>query len=136
MELLVDREITGAETAYQRFGQVRLFAGRELTAATLGAAEVLLVRSVTRVDRALLAGSHVRFVGMATAGTDHIDMDYLAAAGIAADVPGCARRGRARRLLPVPLRRPRGDRSRRSRSGSSAMVTSGARSRRSCALSA
>lgn len=100
MELLVDREITGADTAFQGFGEVRLFAGRELTAETLGAAEVLLVRSVTRVDRALLAGSQVRFVGTATAGTDHIDLDYLAAAGIAfADVPGCNARAVAEHVV-------------------------------------
>jgi erythronate-4-phosphate dehydrogenase len=39
---------------------------------------VLLVRSVTRVDEALLDGSMVQFVGTATSGFDHIDREYLA----------------------------------------------------------
>jgi len=36
------------------------------------------VRSTTKVNEALLAGTAVRFVGTATAGTDHIDVEYLA----------------------------------------------------------
>ncbi|MGR8920236.1 MAG: 4-phosphoerythronate dehydrogenase [Gammaproteobacteria bacterium] len=90
MELLVDNQIVGAPAAFEPFGEVRLFAGRELKRAALGAAEVLLVRSVTRVDRALLGGSRVRFVATATAGTDHVDLDYLTERGIGfAAAPGC-----------------------------------------------
>ncbi|MEQ8660891.1 MAG: NAD(P)-dependent oxidoreductase, partial [Gammaproteobacteria bacterium] len=45
---------------------------------------------VTRVDAALLAGSRVRFVGTATAGTDHLDLDWLRAADITvAAAAGC-----------------------------------------------
>jgi erythronate-4-phosphate dehydrogenase len=52
-------------------------------------AEMLLVRSVTRVDQGLLEGSRVRFVGTATIGTDHIDTAWLREAGIAfASAPG------------------------------------------------
>ncbi|MGE0482767.1 MAG: 4-phosphoerythronate dehydrogenase [Gammaproteobacteria bacterium] len=90
MEILVDRELPGAAVAFADFGTVRLFDGRTLGSAQLGAAEVLLVRSVTRVDGALLGGSRVRFVGTATAGIDHIDKDWLARQGIAfADAAGC-----------------------------------------------
>jgi erythronate-4-phosphate dehydrogenase len=44
----------------------------------LDGADILLVRSVTRVDETLLSGSTVKFVGTATSGFDHIDRDYLA----------------------------------------------------------
>lgn len=51
---------------------------------------MLLVRSVTRVDQALLAGSKVRFVGTCTIGVDHLDIDYLQEQGIGyASAPGC-----------------------------------------------
>ena len=51
---------------------------------------MLLVRSVTRVDRTLLEGSAVAFVGSATIGTDHVDQAYLAEQGIRfAHAPGC-----------------------------------------------
>jgi erythronate-4-phosphate dehydrogenase len=45
-------------------------------------AEILVVRSETRVDEALLEGSRVRFVGTATIGTDHVDVEYLRKEGV------------------------------------------------------
>ena len=49
-----------------------------------------MLRSVTRVDDALLEGAHaLRFVGSATSGTDHMELDCLARRGIAwAAAPG------------------------------------------------
>ena len=49
---------------------------------TLVDAQALLTRTVTRIDGRLLDGSDVRFVGTASAGTDHIDLNYLGARGI------------------------------------------------------
>jgi erythronate-4-phosphate dehydrogenase len=50
----------------------------------------LLVRSVTQVNEKLLAGSRVRFVGSATIGSDHLDLDWLAQQGITVTTaPGC-----------------------------------------------
>lgn len=64
--------------------------GRRIARADLMAADALLVRSVTRVDRALLEGTPVRFVGTATIGTDHIDLADMAELGIqVASAPGC-----------------------------------------------
>lgn len=62
----------------------------EIRPASLRHADALLVRSVTRVDRELLAGSALRFVGTATAGIDHIDTAELERRGIhLASAPGC-----------------------------------------------
>ncbi len=59
--------------------------------AALLRADALLVRTVTRVDAALLAAApHVRVVGSATAGYDHVDPDACSAAGVRfAYAPGC-----------------------------------------------
>src|SRR5690606_25069833 len=82
------------EAFFAGFGDIRRLPGRAIDRAALADAEVLLVRSVTRVDRALLAGSRVRFVGTCTIGTDHLDLAYFDAAGIAwASAPGCNARG-------------------------------------------
>lgn len=100
MELLIDRDIVGAERAFAGFGDVRLCDGRTLDATALGRAEVLLVRSVTAVDESLLHGSRVRFVGTATAGIDHVDTDFLAAAGIVfAAAAGCNARAVAEHVI-------------------------------------
>ena len=56
--------------------------GRSICREHLENADALLVRSVTRVDANLLAGTGVRFVGTATSGFDHVDRAYLASAGI------------------------------------------------------
>ncbi|MCC6202904.1 MAG: 4-phosphoerythronate dehydrogenase [Gammaproteobacteria bacterium] len=113
MLIIADPLITGCRELFGTLGELRLIPGRSITPADLTAADALLVRSVTRVDATLLAGSGVRFVGSATAGVDHIDLAYLRQAGIEfAHAPGsnalavaeyvacavldcCLRRGRA-----------------------------------------
>lgn len=78
--------------------------GRSMTAAQLRDADVLLVRSVTRVDEALLADTPVRFVGSATIGTDHVDQQALAAAGVRfAHAPGCNAMAVAEYVLQAAL---------------------------------
>lgn len=49
-----------------------------------------MVRSVTKVNEALLSGKAIKFVGTATAGTDHVDQAWLQQAGIGfSAAPGC-----------------------------------------------
>lgn len=87
--IIADENMPALEL-FSGLGEVRTVPGRPLPRAALTGAQALLVRSVTRVDEALLAGTSVRFVGSATIGTDHVDLDYLARAGIRfAHAPGC-----------------------------------------------
>ncbi|MDX1548437.1 MAG: 4-phosphoerythronate dehydrogenase [Rhodothermales bacterium] len=88
-KIVADENIPFVEEGFGAVGTVRTAPGRALTAADVRDADVLLVRSVTRVDAALLEGSRVRFVGSATIGTDHVDQALLAERGIAfAHAPG------------------------------------------------
>ncbi|WP_220814516.1 4-phosphoerythronate dehydrogenase PdxB [Pseudomonas paralcaligenes] len=94
MQIVADENIPLLDEFFSAFGPIARHPGRGIDRAALGDAEVLLVRSVTRVDRALLEGSRVRFVGTCTIGTDHLDLDYFAEAGIAwSSAPGCNARG-------------------------------------------
>ncbi|WP_312679635.1 4-phosphoerythronate dehydrogenase PdxB [Stutzerimonas nitrititolerans] len=94
MHILADENIPLAEAFFAEHGEIRRMHGRTINRAALGDSEVLLVRSVTRVDRELLEGSRVRFVGTCTIGTDHLDLDYFEEAGIVwASAPGCNARG-------------------------------------------
>lgn len=53
-------------------------------------ADALLVRTRTVCDAAILNGTQVRFIGSATIGTDHIDLNYCREAGIeVCNAPGC-----------------------------------------------
>lgn len=83
MRIVADENIPLLEAFFANFGEIHRAPGRSLKAADLADAELLLVRSVTRVDEALLADSPVKFVGTCTIGTDHLDLDYLARRGIA-----------------------------------------------------
>ncbi len=62
-----------------------------LDAVTLAQVEVLVIRSVTRIDEALLAACPLlRFVGTCTIGTDHIDLQACEQRGIqVVSAPGC-----------------------------------------------
>ncbi|MGD2055202.1 MAG: 4-phosphoerythronate dehydrogenase PdxB [Gammaproteobacteria bacterium] len=89
MRIIADENIPGVEQAFSTLGDVTLVPGRELRGADVRDADILLVRSVTRVGPALLEGSRVRFVGSATIGFDHVDRNYLQACGIGfATAPG------------------------------------------------
>lgn len=72
-------------------GEVCLVNGRTLTAEQIIDADVLLVRSVTKVNAQLLSQSpKLKFVGTATIGTDHIEQRYLQQRGIGfSSAPGC-----------------------------------------------
>lgn len=94
MRILADENIPLLDEFFAASASITRLPGRAICAADVQTAEVLLVRSVTPVDRALLAGSAVRFVGTCTIGTDHLDLDYFAEAGIQwASAPGCNARG-------------------------------------------
>ena len=62
----------------------------DISCDTVRDADALVVRTRTRCNADLLDGSRVRFIGSATIGTDHIDLDYCATHGIAVrNAPGC-----------------------------------------------
>ena len=88
--IIADQNMPHVEAYFGHLGKVRLMAGREIDRQAIQGAEILLVRSVTQVNQSLLEGSSVRFVGSATAGTDHIDLEYLNNNNIQfAYAPGC-----------------------------------------------
>ncbi len=82
MKIIADQNIPFATESFRSFGEVILAAGTEITPELVRDADILLVRSVTKVNEQLLAGSSIKFVGTATIGRDHIDEEYLQRAGI------------------------------------------------------
>lgn len=81
MKIVADENIPCVEQAFSTLGDVTLLPGRSMRPEQVHDADILLVRSVTRVGRELLEGSRVRFVGSATIGFDHMDREYLQAQG-------------------------------------------------------
>ncbi|XVJ46191.1 4-phosphoerythronate dehydrogenase PdxB [Pseudomonas sp. UBT] len=94
MLIVADENIPLLDAFFEGFGEIRRVPGRSIDRATVEQADVLLVRSVTNVNRALLEGTQVRFVGTCTIGTDHLDLDYFKQAGVTwSSAPGCNARG-------------------------------------------
>ncbi|MCU1728703.1 4-phosphoerythronate dehydrogenase PdxB [Pseudomonas sp. 7P_10.2_Bac1] len=94
MLIVADENIPLIDAFFAQFGEIRRLPGRQITRADVHDADVLLVRSVTKVDRDLLEGSAVRFVGTCTIGTDHLALDYFQQEGIQwSSAPGCNARG-------------------------------------------
>jgi len=90
LKLIIDENIAFVNTAFNQFGNVTLLPGREISNSVLKDADVLIVRSITKVNEKLLENTPVKFVGTATIGTDHIDIDFLKKNNIAfADAKGC-----------------------------------------------
>lgn len=105
LRLVADENMPGVEACCAHLGcdiEVVRRPGRGMTAADVAGADILLVRSITQVDAALLAGSPVRFVGTATIGTDHLDIPWLEEQDIAwASAPGCNARAVGEWVLDV-----------------------------------
>jgi len=91
MKIFYDENMPFAKEFFSDFGQLIPFSGRDLTAEALSDADVLLVRSITQVNKDLLRLNHnLVFVGTATIGVDHIDQAYLNEQNIAfTSAPGC-----------------------------------------------
>jgi erythronate-4-phosphate dehydrogenase len=90
MKLVADENISFGKEAFSEFGEVIFEHGRKITNAMLKDADALITRSITKVNEELLSGTNVKFVGTATIGTDHIDLNYLQKNGIAfSSAAGC-----------------------------------------------
>lgn len=90
LRLVIDDKIPFIREAAARLGECIFLPGAAITADDVREADVLITRTRTQVNRALLEGSKVQLVVTATIGHDHIDKAYLAEKGIAwHNCPGC-----------------------------------------------
>lgn len=89
--IVVESHIPFIRGVFEQAGaSVSYIAPEEINAAGVADADALVVRTRTRCDSALLAGSRCRIVASATIGTDHIDLEWCRSAGIeAVNAPGC-----------------------------------------------
>jgi erythronate-4-phosphate dehydrogenase len=89
MKIVADENIPFVKESFSSIGDVQTIDGRAISASTVKDADILLVRSITRVDEELLTGSRIKFVATATIGFEHIDTEFLAKNNIGfASAPG------------------------------------------------
>ncbi len=90
MRIVIDDKIPFIRGEAERLGETIYLPGAAIKPKDVKDADVLIVRTRTRCDRNLLEGSRVQFIATATIGFDHLDTDFLDAAGIRwTNCPGC-----------------------------------------------
>lgn len=90
MHLIIDSKIPFIKGYAERLGTCTYLPGAEIGPDDVRGADVLIIRTRTHCNEALLKGSNVKFIATATIGFDHIDTHYLAQAGIGwTNCPGC-----------------------------------------------
>ncbi len=91
MNIFYDENMPFAAEFFADLGVLTPFSGRTLSPIDIQDADVLLVRSITKVSEDLLQKNKaLSFIGTATIGVDHIDQAYLATRQINFhSAPGC-----------------------------------------------
>lgn len=90
IKIVAEKNIPFAKEAFSTIGSVTLLASTEINNASIRDFDALIVRTTVKVNEELLQGSRIQFVGTATIGTDHIDLEYLEDQGIRfSSAPGC-----------------------------------------------
>jgi len=90
LKIIVDENIVFGKEAFSEFGDVELVNGRQITNSVAKDCDILITRSITKVNEKLLSGTKVKFVGTTTIGVDHLDENYLSSNGIFyTNAPGC-----------------------------------------------
>lgn len=82
MKIVCSSNMPFAKEAFGTLGETVILQERKITASDVRDADILAIRSTTKVDKELLDGSRVRFIGTATIGFNHMDIDYIQSRGI------------------------------------------------------
>lgn len=90
MKIVVDCGIPFIKDLLEPYAEVVYLPGEEIRKKDIVDADALLIRSTISCRRELLDGTNVRFIGTATTGFDHIDVDYCKVKNIRwVNAPGC-----------------------------------------------
>lgn len=90
LNILSDQNIPNIQKYFARHGNISLMRGQKINNTVLKKIDLLLVRTITKINEKLLHNTPVHFVGSMTAGYDHVDLAYLDTQNIQfAYAPGC-----------------------------------------------
>lgn len=102
MKVVIENHVPYINGLLEPFATVEYLPYGDIDADAVADADALIVRTRTRCDAALLDRSRCKFVGSATIGTDHIDIEYCKSHGIAVhNAPGCNAPAVAQYVLSV-----------------------------------
>jgi len=82
MRIAADKNIPYLNGIVEQFGDVRYLTGADFVQKNIKDVDVLIVRTVARLDEYVLGGTNVKLICSATIGYDHIDTAYCDSHGI------------------------------------------------------
>ena len=83
MKIVIDENIPFIKGLFEPYASVLYLPGGGISAGDVADADAMVIRTRTRCDESLLAGSRIRVIATATIGFDHIDTAYCAGRDIA-----------------------------------------------------
>src|SRR5674476_401484 len=90
MKIIADDKIPFLKGALEPFAEVVYVPGKLINNKMLKDSDALLIRTRTKCSEDLLKGTGVKFIGTATIGFDHIDIQYCNRHNIIwTNAPGC-----------------------------------------------
>ena len=90
MKIVADTNIPFLKGVFEPYGEVVYKEGRAIVREDCLDADVLITRTRTRCDAALLEGTRVQVIATATIGMDHVDLPWCREKGIAVyNAEGC-----------------------------------------------
>ncbi|PPI86710.1 4-phosphoerythronate dehydrogenase [Candidatus Pantoea edessiphila] len=90
MKILADEAIPYVYELFKNTGNIFQVPHTQILGKEIIDTECLIIRSVTKINKNLIKGSLVKFIGTATSGIDHIDQEWLKKSGIFfSSAPGC-----------------------------------------------
>jgi erythronate-4-phosphate dehydrogenase len=82
MKIVIDRMIPFLEGVFEPYAEVVYLKGEDISHDDIVDADALVLRSRTRCNATMLAGTQVKLISTATIGMDNIDLDYCRERGI------------------------------------------------------
>lgn len=90
MKIIADKNIPFLKGVAEKFGEVEYLAGAKFSNERIKDADVLIIRTVAKMDEQMLHDTSVKLICTATIGYDHIDTAYCENNGIIwKNAPGC-----------------------------------------------
>ena len=90
MKIICDDKIPFLKGVLEQYAQVEYYSGVAFSPEIITDADALIIRTRTTCNEKLLKGSNVKFIGTATIGFDHIDVEWVEKNGIRwTNAPGC-----------------------------------------------
>lgn len=82
IKIVADENIPFLKGVFEPYADVVYLCGRDIRHSDIINADALIIRTRTRCDQSLLAGTRVSMIATATIGMDHIDVPYCISTGI------------------------------------------------------